>query len=82
MEYKELDVWIAGRKLVKEVYEISKSFPKEEQFGITNQIRRSAISIPSNIAEGCGRRRRTAQRVGAPRRAGFQAEIRLGQVHA
>jgi len=56
MEYKELDVWIAGRKLVKEVYEISKSFPKEDQFGITNQIRRCAIYIPSNIAEGCGRR--------------------------
>jgi len=49
MEYKELDVWIAGRKLVKEVYEISKSFPKEDQFGITNQIRRCAIYIPSNL---------------------------------
>jgi four helix bundle protein len=41
--------------LVSEVYKISQSIPKEEQFGLTSQIRRSAVSIPSNIAEGCGR---------------------------
>lgn len=43
-------------KLVNSVYELTKSFPREELYGLTNQIRRCAISIPSNIAEGCGRR--------------------------
>ncbi len=41
--------------LVKEVYQISASFPKEELYGLTNQVRRSSVSIPSNIAEGLGR---------------------------
>lgn len=53
--YTELDVWKECRALVKEVYLITKNFPKEEQYGIINQIQRSAVSIPSNIAEGCGR---------------------------
>ena len=53
--YTELDVWKETRILVKEVYLITKNFPKEEQYGIINQIQRSAISIPSNVAEGCGR---------------------------
>lgn len=51
----ELDVWIEARKLAGEVYAITKAFPKEEQFGIVNQMRRSAVSVVSNIAEGCGR---------------------------
>lgn len=55
MEYKELDVWIEARKLVKEVYSATENFPKSEQIGLTSQIRRSVISIPSNIAEGVGR---------------------------
>lgn len=55
-EYTELDVWIEARKLVNNVYEFSKNFPKEEVFGLTNQMRRCAISIPSNIAEGLGRK--------------------------
>jgi len=53
--YKELIVWQKSIKLVKLIYDCSKTFPKEEQYGITNQIRRSAVSIPSNIAEGYGR---------------------------
>jgi len=53
--YTELDVWKKSRKLANIIYQHSKSFPIEEQFGLTSQIRRCAISIPSNIAEGCGR---------------------------
>lgn len=55
-EYTELEVWIEARKLANLTYTITKNFPKEELFALTNQIRRSAVSIPSNIAEGCGRR--------------------------
>ncbi len=53
--YFELDVWIKARELASLCYEVTKSFPKEEIFGLTSQMRRSAVSIPSNIAEGCGR---------------------------
>ena len=53
--YIELNVWIEARKLVTQVYLITKHFPKEELYSITNQIRRCAVSVPSNIAEGCGR---------------------------
>lgn len=56
MEYTNLEVWIEARKLTNLVYEKTKNFPKEELFGLTNQIRRASVSIPSNIAEGCGRR--------------------------
>ena len=53
--YRDLDVWKQARVLVKNVYQVTRRFPKEEQFGLTNQLRRAVISIPSNIAEGCGR---------------------------
>lgn len=53
--YIELDVWIEARKLASDIYGITESFPKEEQYGIVSQIRRSVVSIVSNIAEGCGR---------------------------
>jgi len=55
MNYYELDVWKKGRSLVTQVYELTKDFPKDEIFGITAQVRRAAVSVPSNIAEGCGR---------------------------
>ena len=54
-EYTDLEVWQKARTLAGEIYAVSKIFPKEELFGLTNQIRRSAVSVPSNIAEGCGR---------------------------
>ena len=53
--YRDLIVWQKGMLLCKEVYLLTKKFPKEEIYGLTSQIRRCAISIPSNIAEGKGR---------------------------
>ena len=53
--YKELIVWQKSMKLVELIYKTTSSFPIEEKFGLTSQIRRSAVSIPSNIAEGSGR---------------------------
>lgn len=55
MNHKELDVWKLSMQFVVDIYEITKSFPQSEQFGLTNQLRRSAVSIPSNIAEGAVR---------------------------
>lgn len=54
-DFRKLNIWIDGITLVKEVYKISKSLPKEEKFGLKSQISRAVISIPSNIAEGCSR---------------------------
>lgn len=54
--YKDLIVWQKSIHLVKEVFILTDKFPSSEKFGITSQMRRSAISIPSNIAEGFGRR--------------------------
>jgi four helix bundle protein len=53
--YKELKVWQKSVDLAVKIYGITKAFPKEELYGLTSQLRRSAISIPSNIAEGAGR---------------------------
>ena len=51
----KLDVWVETRKLANLIYDATKVFPKEEIFGLVNQLRRCAVSVPSNIAEGCGR---------------------------
>ncbi|MEX0877570.1 MAG: four helix bundle protein [Candidatus Spechtbacterales bacterium] len=53
--YKDLIVWQKAMDLVEEVYNITSSFPKTEVYGLTSQMRRSAVSIPSNIAEGRNR---------------------------
>ena len=53
--HKELNVWKDSIDLVVEVYRITKVFPKEELYGIVNQIRRSAVSVPANISEGSAR---------------------------
>lgn len=53
--YRQLNVWSRSHRLTLEIYRATKTFPKDEMFGITSQIRRAATSIPANIAEGCGR---------------------------
>ena len=53
--YKELIIWQKGIKIVVLVYKLSESFPKEEIYALTSQIKRASVSIPSNIAEGFGR---------------------------
>ena len=52
---KELKIWTKAVELSVEVYKVTENFPKEEMYGLTSQIRRSAVSIPSNISEGAGR---------------------------
>ena len=54
--YKDLKVWQKSYRLCLDLYRITKKFPKEERYGLTSQIRRSAVSIPSNIAEGYGKK--------------------------
>jgi four helix bundle protein len=55
MNHKDLEVWKESMALAREVYLVTKGFPKEELYGITSQIRRASVSIPSNIAEGAAR---------------------------
>ncbi len=56
--FRDLEVWQYGIRLVKKIYLVTAKFPKEETYGLTSQMRRSAVSIPSNIAEGKGRQTR------------------------
>jgi four helix bundle protein len=53
--YKDLKAWEKAHSFTLKIYESTKSFPKEEIYSLTNQIRRAASSIPANIAEGCGK---------------------------
>jgi four helix bundle protein len=53
--HKKLDLWKVAMELVIQVYEVTDRFPKDERFSLTDQIRRAAISVPSNIAEGAAR---------------------------
>jgi four helix bundle protein len=54
-DFRQLKVWEQSHRLTLRIYEITKNFPKEELFTLTNQIRRASSSVPTNIAEGCGR---------------------------
>jgi four helix bundle protein len=58
--FRDLEVWQESMTLVEEIYTLSKRFPSEERFGLTSQLRRAAVSIPSNIGEGARRKRRKA----------------------
>lgn len=78
-KYTELDVWKQARILASMIYEITSSYPKAEQFGIISQMRRCAVSIPSNIAEGCGRQhtRETIQFLNISRGSLYELETQL-----
>jgi four helix bundle protein len=53
--YKTLEAWKKSMQLVKEIYLLAANFPKEETYGLTSQLKRAAVSVPANIAEGSGR---------------------------
>jgi len=63
-----LVAWQKAMKLVQDIYRVTREFPKEEIYGLTNQLRRAAVSVPSNLAEGHGRfsRKEFRQFIGAP----------------
>ena len=54
--FEKLEIWQLSRTLTKEVYELTSTFPDAERFGLTNQLRRAAVSVSSNIAEGSARK--------------------------
>ncbi len=78
-KYTELDVWKQARALASMIYEITTYYPKAEQFGIISQMRRSAVSVPSNIAEGCGRQhtKETIQFLNISRGSLYELETQL-----
>ena len=77
--YKELAVWQKGIQLTVMVYQLSKSFPREEAYGLTGQLRRCAVSIPSNIAEGAGKLNTPEykQFLGVARGSAFELQTQL-----
>jgi four helix bundle protein len=56
--HKKLDLWRAAMELAVTIYQVTDSFPREERYGLTDQVRRASSSVPSNIAEGAGRQTR------------------------
>ena len=54
-QFKELEIWKRSRKFCSEIYQVTSRFPSDEKFGLTNQLKRAAVSVPSNIAEGSSR---------------------------
>jgi four helix bundle protein len=54
-DYRDLDVWNESMNLAADIYEVTRSFPREETYGLTSQLRRASVSIAANIAEGYGR---------------------------
>jgi len=73
--YRDLDVWKQGMDLVESAYKATESFPKSETYGLASQLRRAAISIPANIAEGHSRRTTKAYLNHVSIAIGSQAEL-------
>ena len=73
--YRDLDVWKQGMDLVERAYQATESFPKSELYGLTSQLRRAAVSIPANIAEGHSRRTTKAYLNHVSVAIGSQAEL-------
>ncbi len=96
--YRDLVVWQKSMDLVVESYHLSKLFPRDEQFGLTSQLRRAVVSVPANIAEGHGRLHRAdfvrylsiargslteaETHLGVARRLGYLSEDRINEVWA
>src|SRR5688572_23742666 len=75
--FRNLQVWQRSMTLVEEIYSVTKSFPRYEQFGLTSQIRRASISIPSNIGEGKRRKRQPVFLNHLDIALGSQAEVEV-----
>ncbi|HMN41282.1 MAG TPA: four helix bundle protein [Phycisphaerales bacterium] len=73
--YKDLIVWQKGKNLAKRIYKATEKMPRSEMFGLTSQMRRAAVSIPSNIAEGYNRKTRQEYIRGLRIASGSQAEL-------
>jgi four helix bundle protein len=82
--FRDLEVWQRSMELTAMVYRLTKQFPREEIFGITGQLRRAAVSIPSNIAEGQGRlnTREFRQSLGIARGSNCELQTQLEIAHA
>jgi four helix bundle protein len=75
--FRDLKVWHRSMDLVEEIYEITRTFPPDERFGLTSQIRRAAVSVPSNIGEGARRKRLKAFLHHLDIGLGSQAEVEV-----
>ena len=73
--FRDLEVWQQAMILVEDIYRLSRAFPADERFGLTSQLRRAAVSIPSNIGEGGRRKRRKANLHHLDIALGSQAEV-------
>jgi four helix bundle protein len=63
LSFRDLQVWRNAMGLVVEIYTVTRTFPPDERFGLTSQLRRAAVSVPSNIGEGKRRRRQRLSRI-------------------
>ena len=79
--YRDLEVWQVALKLIAEVYAVSARFPADEPFGLTAQIRRAAVSVGANIAEGHARESRPEYRHFVSIATGFNRRSRCGTLH-